>query len=97
MLWPDGHLDLPADVLRELGVEGGWQCPVEIGNGALVVRPKVAIPDEDLWAYTPEHLADVREARAEPLDQALRLSSRDLMDLMEGRVTVEELRARSKQ
>ena len=96
MLWPDGRLDVPEEIRQTLGISGGWACSIEIVDGALVVRPKEAIPDEDLWAYTPEHLADVRAALAEPLDQALRLSPQDLRDLMEQRITPDELRARSK-
>ncbi|HEY7036773.1 MAG TPA: hypothetical protein VH482_35930 [Thermomicrobiales bacterium] len=97
MLWPDGHLDVPAEIRQELGIAGGWACTIEVVDGTLVVRPEEAIPDEDLWAYTPEHLADLREALAEPPDQALRLSPRDLRDLMEQRITVDELRARPNQ
>ncbi len=95
MLWPDGHLDLPPEVLDQLGLEGGWQCTVAVENGALIVRPELAIPEEDLWAYTPEHLAEAREALAEPRDRALHLSPRDLRDLIERRITPDELRARS--
>jgi hypothetical protein len=97
MLWPDGHLDVPEEIRQELGIEGGWACSIEVVDGALVVRPQEAIPDEDLWAYTPEHLANLREALAEPRDEALHLSPRDLKDLMERQVTVDELLARSKQ
>jgi hypothetical protein len=97
VLWPDGHLDVPAEIRQLLGIEGGWHCDLEVVNGTLVVRPQLAIPDEDLWAYTPEHLVHIREALAEPRDQSLRLSPRDIRNLVEGRTTVEELRARSKQ
>jgi hypothetical protein len=97
MLWPDGRLDVPDEILRELGIEGGWECTIGVVDGALVVRPHVAIPDEDLWAYTPQHLEDVRAALVEPLDESLRLSPCDLSDLMEQRITVDELRSRSKQ
>jgi hypothetical protein len=96
MLWPDGRLDVPEEIRQELGISGGWACTIEVVDGALVVRPEEAIPDEDLWAYTPEHRAQLREALAEPPDQALRLSPRDLRDLMERQITVDELRARSK-
>jgi hypothetical protein len=48
MLWPDGHLDIPEEIRQELGIEGGWQCRIEVVNGALTVRPEVAIPAEDL-------------------------------------------------
>ena len=96
MLWPDGHLDIPEEIHQALGISGGWECTVEIVDGSIVVRPQERIPDEDLWAYTPEHLAHVRAALAEPVDQALRLSPQDLRDLMEQRITPDELRARSK-
>src|SRR5262249_29255095 len=32
MLWPDGHLDLPTEILERLRIEGGWQCIVEVEN-----------------------------------------------------------------
>jgi len=96
MLWPDGHLDVPEEIRQELGIEGGWACSIEIIDGALVVRPQEAIPGEDLWAYTPEHLANLREALAEPPDQALHLSPRDLRDLMKRRIEADELLARSR-
>jgi hypothetical protein len=66
MLWPAGLLELPPEAQAALGIEGGWQCRVEIVNGAMVIRPEEAIPAEDLWAYTREHIARVQEARAEP-------------------------------
>jgi hypothetical protein len=97
MLWPDGRLDLSMEVLDRLELEGGWQCTVEIVGDAIIVRPVIAVPDEDLWAYTPEHLDEVRQALAEPPEEALRLSPRDLRDLIERRTTVDELRARSEQ
>jgi hypothetical protein len=95
MLWPDGRLDVPEEIRRQLGIHGGWQCSLEVIDGALVVRPLVDIPDEDLWAYTPEHLAEVREALAEPRDQALRLSAQDLRDVAEGRTSLEDLQSRT--
>jgi|SRR5215211_2706358 bifunctional DNA-binding transcriptional regulator/antitoxin component of YhaV-PrlF toxin-antitoxin module len=97
MLWPDGRLDVPEEIRQALGISGGWECTIEVVDDSLVVRPQEQIPDEDLWAYTPEHLAELREALAEPVENDLRLSPRDLKDLMEGRITVDELQARSKQ
>lgn len=97
MLWPDGTLDLPTEILDRLGITGGWQCLVEVNGDAITVRPSVAIPEEDLWAYTREHIAAIKEARAEPVEEALRLSPHDLRELMEGTITVAELRSRSRQ
>lgn len=96
MLWPDGHLDVPDEIRRELGLEGGWACSIEVVHGALVVRPQEAIPDEDLWAYEPETHARLLEAAQQPLESGIRLSPRDLRDLFAGRVGIDELIARSK-
>src|SRR6266511_5343366 len=91
MLWPDGQLDVPEELLRELGIEGGWQCTIEIADGALVVRPRAAIPDEDLWAYEPETHARLKQAMSRPVEESLHLSEEDLMDLVAGKTTIEEL------
>jgi antitoxin component of MazEF toxin-antitoxin module len=78
MLWPDGHLDLPAEILDRLRIEGGWQCVVEVENDTITVRPAIAVPDEDLWAYTPENLAAVEAALAEDSTTLSPLSLADL-------------------
>ncbi|HEY7036775.1 MAG TPA: hypothetical protein VH482_35940 [Thermomicrobiales bacterium] len=78
MLWPDGHLDLPTEILDRLKIEGGWQCIVEVADDRIIVRPAIPIPDEDLWAYTPEHLAAVEAALAEDPATAKPLSLADL-------------------
>jgi antitoxin component of MazEF toxin-antitoxin module len=96
MLWPDGHLDIPEQIRRELGLEGGWACTIEVVDGTLVVRPEEAIPDEDLWAYEPETHARLLEAAQQPMESGIKASPRDLRDLMEGRLSVEELIARAK-
>jgi hypothetical protein len=97
LLWPDGHLDVPEQIRHELGLEGGWQCTIEVVNGALIVRPRTAIPDEDLWAYEPETHARLLEAGRQPVGSGIRASPQDLRDLVEGRVGLDELLARSEQ
>ncbi len=77
-----GHLRLPEEVRRELGIEGASLVEVEIDAGTWVLRPTEPIPDEDVWAHTPEHLAMVKRALDEPLTQDLRLSPLDLERLM---------------
>jgi len=70
---------------------------LEIKDGAVVLRPAVVIPREDLWAYTPEHLAKVQRARRHAREgRAYRASPADLGDLMAGRVNVEALEERLK-
>src|SRR5207248_5986276 len=60
-----GRLTLPAAARRALQLEGETQFEVEIEGGSLRLRPVVAVPREDLWAYTPEHLERVARARAQ--------------------------------
>jgi bifunctional DNA-binding transcriptional regulator/antitoxin component of YhaV-PrlF toxin-antitoxin module len=96
LLRPDGKLAVPEELRRELGIEGGWQCSIEVVDGALVVRPRAAIPDEDLWAYEPETHTHLLAAGRQPIGSGIQLSPDDLRALAEGRVEVEELIARSK-
>src|SRR5215208_5994028 len=96
LLRPEGLLDVPEAIRRELGLKGGWQCSIEVVDGAIVVRPLGAIPNEDLWAYEPETHARLLEAAKQPLDSGISLSPQDLKDLWAGRVGVDELIARSK-
>ena len=60
-----GHLTIPAEVCEELGVQGATLFEIEVRDGALVLRPSEQIPEEDLWAYRPEHLRQVERARAD--------------------------------
>ncbi len=94
LLRPDGRLAVPEGIRRELGLEGGWQCSIEIVDGAIVVRPLRAIPDEDLWAYEPETHARLLEAGRQPIGSGFQASPQDLRDLAEGRVGLDELLAR---
>ena len=95
MLWPDGRLDVPEELRRELDLQGGWQCQIAIVDGVLMVRPVVAIPDEDLWAYEPETYARLLEADRQPIGSGVPASPQDLQDLLEGRITVDDLMSRS--
>lgn len=94
LLRPDGRLNVPEEIRRALGIDGGWQCSIEIVDGAIVVRPLGAIPDEDLWAYEPETHARLLEAGRQPIGSGFQASPQDLRDLVEGRVGLEELLAR---
>lgn len=82
----DGHgnLRLPDEVRRGLAVDGASLVEVEIAEGRWVLRPTESIPDEDVWAYTPEHVATVKRALARPPGEDLRLSPVDLERLIEG-------------
>lgn len=61
----EGDLTNPADVRQELHLTGGTLFGIEVHDSALVLRPMDTIPDEDMWAYQPEHLRRVERARAE--------------------------------
>jgi hypothetical protein len=97
ILWPDGRLDVPEGIRQALGISGGWECSIEIVDGALVVRPLEQIPDDDLWLYEPETYARLIEAGRQPVGSGISLSPDDIRALAERRVTPEELMARSKQ
>src|SRR5579864_7590182 len=50
-----GRITLPAAVRKKLGITGESQFEVEVASGAIVLKPVVVLPQEDTWAYTPEH------------------------------------------
>jgi AbrB family looped-hinge helix DNA binding protein len=75
-------MTIPAEIRRELGIEGESTLIVETDDGRMVARPALVIPAEDAWAYTPEFIAKVKQAEAE-LDAGLGL-----------RLTKDDLRAR---
>jgi AbrB family looped-hinge helix DNA binding protein len=73
----DGHgrLTLPAEIRRELGIEGEAQFVVEMDESGILLRPALTIPREDRWAYTAAHreelaraLADVKAGRVRSWD-----------------------------
>jgi AbrB family looped-hinge helix DNA binding protein len=59
-----GRMTIPAEIRRELGIEGEAILIVETDAGRLIARPAVVIPAEDAWLYTPEHVARVKQAEA---------------------------------
>lgn len=61
----EGRITIPVAARRQLGLDGEAQLQAEVRDGALVLRPAVVIPQEDAWAYTPEHLERVARARQE--------------------------------
>ena len=50
-----GRMTVPAEIRRELGIEGEATLIVETEGGRMIVRPAIVIPAEDAWAYTREH------------------------------------------
>ena len=59
-----GALTIPAEIREELGMAGATVVEIEVIDGTLALRPSDDIPEDDAWAYTPEHRA--------LLDRALR-------------------------
>lgn len=66
-----GSLTLPAEVRRELGIEGGTTFLVQVEAGRIILQPAAVVPIELYTedriaefeanaAMTPEELADVR-------------------------------------
>jgi bifunctional DNA-binding transcriptional regulator/antitoxin component of YhaV-PrlF toxin-antitoxin module len=71
-------MTIPAELRRRLGIEGETTLTVDVIDGRLVAQP-AATPDEDSWAYTPEHRARLAKARAEAAaGQILQLTESEL-------------------
>jgi bifunctional DNA-binding transcriptional regulator/antitoxin component of YhaV-PrlF toxin-antitoxin module len=58
----EGHLTLPEEVRRALQTEGKAILLARATDGGVTLQ---AIPEEDAWAYTPEHLERVARALQE--------------------------------
>jgi bifunctional DNA-binding transcriptional regulator/antitoxin component of YhaV-PrlF toxin-antitoxin module len=81
----EGRLTLPEEARRELRLEGGARLALEVVGDALVLRPAADVPEEDAWAYAPEHVERVQRALAEG-------SGRQLSEAELERLIVEEQR-----
>ncbi len=81
-----GQLTLPENVREALQVENGngLQLELEVVDHAVVLRPTLVIPEEDLWAYTPENTERLLRARERPQEEDLRLSPAELERLVLG-------------
>ena len=60
-----GRMTLPAKVRAALGIEGHTQLELELEDGSVRLRPTAVVPREDAWAYTEEHMRQVRQALAD--------------------------------
>jgi len=83
-----GRITLPASLRKKLRLEGEAEFEVEQleGGDGLVLRPVIAIRREDTWAYTPEHLARLREAHEDSRAGRVRQVTEEELDrLLEGR------------
>jgi bifunctional DNA-binding transcriptional regulator/antitoxin component of YhaV-PrlF toxin-antitoxin module len=79
-----GTLTVPEEARQALAIDGAVFMDLEVVDGSLVLRPGEAVPEEDLWAYTPEHIARVKRALQSPRDQDLRLTPEELERLAFG-------------
>lgn len=68
----DGRLTIPAEIRRELGIEGQAEFEIELNPDQLVLR-LVQLPREDAWAYTPEHRELLRRAHADSHEGRVRV------------------------
>jgi AbrB family looped-hinge helix DNA binding protein len=62
-----GRITLPANVRKELRIEGETPFELETSGEEITLRPAVVIPREDAWAYTPEHRAAIERALQSPI------------------------------
>ena len=76
-----GQITLPENVREALqvGNGNGLQLELEVVDRTVVLRPILVIPEEDLWAYTPEHIEQVNRARRQ---RGIRMSEADLLRLI---------------
>ena len=76
----DGRLTLPPELRDALDVEGETWLFAEVIDHRLVLRPAgedlTNVPEDDRWLYTPEHIAEVRQAWDE---DGSHLTNRDLL------------------
>ena len=56
---PAGGLTIPEAARRAHRVEGAALFEPEVVDQTLVLRPDGKLPEEDAWAYTPEHIKRV--------------------------------------
>ena len=78
----NGTLTIPGEIRKELAVSGAMLVELEVADHSIVLRPSEAIPEEDLWAYTPEHLAQLERALSE--GDGRQMSEADLLRLIDG-------------
>jgi len=74
-----GRLTLPAEVRRELGLEGETELEVVVdaASDEVILRPAVVLRREDAWAYTPEHRDLLNRAHADSREGRVRQVSED--------------------
>jgi bifunctional DNA-binding transcriptional regulator/antitoxin component of YhaV-PrlF toxin-antitoxin module len=80
----EGHLTIPPEIRRSLELEGAVQFELRADNGTLILHATHAVPDEDAWAYTPEHQRLVAEALREAREgKTLHLTVGDLQRVID--------------
>ena len=85
-----GRVWIPEELLKRLGVEGSMTADVDSSCGVIVIRPVEAVPCEDEWAYTPQHLAVSASAlRHIEAGETFQMSEQDLIDSVNGEVAPE--------
>lgn len=62
-----GRLTIPAEVRKEMGLleESTFDVEADPEHDVIHLRPRMVIPREDAWAYTPEMRKIVERHRAE--------------------------------
>ena len=60
-----GRLTVPAEARKALHVEGETPFELEVTEHEIILRPALVVPREDVWAYTPEHLAQIEKSDAD--------------------------------
>lgn len=81
-----GRLTLPAEIRKEMGLteESTFDVEADPANDVIHLRPRVVVPREDAWAYTPQMKSIMARYRADVAAGTLRvykLSEDDLKKL----------------
>ena len=80
-----GRMTLPIKVREALGIQGPTQVELDVDDRTVRLRPAVVIPEEDAWAYTREHMEQVRRALADVEAGRARRVTREEVDAVASR------------
>ena len=72
-----GRVTVPISARRTLRLVGPARLEVELTEDGLILRPAPAVPSEDVWAYTDEHLRRLDRALGDAAEGRTRKLSED--------------------
>lgn len=80
-----GHLTLPEEVRRELGLHGATAFSVQVdAAGRITLEAALEEDEDDAWAYTPEHRALLARAHEDSREGRVRRKTREELERLLG-------------